>query len=109
MLTDYGINKVLADPEPCKMPDKFRPSVELTTYFRLHGSPDMYKSKYSTKVIARIARRIEKTAATGNTIWCIFDNTTLGHALDNALELNFYLANSQDLSFPVVGDSHAAH
>jgi uncharacterized protein YecE (DUF72 family) len=91
VLAGYGINKVLADPEPCYMPKKFRPLVEFVTYFRLHGSPEIYKSRYPIEILERVAHRIQQVSSMGGEVWCIFDNTTFGHALENALELNYLL------------------
>lgn len=97
LLTSFSINKVLADPEPCRMPKDLRQQVEFITYFRLHGSPDMYKSSYTPEVLDRIAQQISKTYSLGSTVWCIFDNSTFGHATENALDLSFMLENG--LSF----------
>ncbi len=57
------------------------------TYFRLHGSPKVYYSSYSVEYINRLAERLRREAAEAETVWCIFDNTTLGAATSNALAL----------------------
>ncbi len=93
LLTGFSINKVLADPEPCRMPKSLRRQVEFITYFRLHGTPEMYKSSYSPQMIDRIAQQISKTYMLGGTVWCVFDNTSFGHATENALDLSFMLEN----------------
>lgn len=93
LLTSYSINKVLADPEPCRMPRNLRKQVEFISYFRLHGTPEMYKSSYSPEVIDRIAQQISKISSSGSTVWCIFDNSTFGHSTENALDLSFMLEN----------------
>lgn len=109
LLTGYSINKVLADPEPCRMPKELRPQVEFVSYFRLHGTPNMYRSSYSPEVLDRIAQQISKTYASGSTVWCMFDNTTLGCATENALDLSFMLENG--LAFVPRGSPiiHAPH
>jgi uncharacterized protein YecE (DUF72 family) len=56
------------------------------TYYRLHGSPQMYYSPYEAALLRVLADRL--TAASNNgPAWCIFDNTALGHATTDALEV----------------------
>ena len=57
------------------------------SYYRLHGSPRIYYSAYSEEYVAALASRIQVDAGEGRPVWCIFDNTTLGAATRNALEL----------------------
>jgi uncharacterized protein YecE (DUF72 family) len=90
LLRDLGVARVAADParvpgagEPGGWPD--------LRYYRLHGSPRMYYSAYSGEDLATLASRIRADAADGRTAWCIFDNTTLGAAVPNALDLQTYL------------------
>jgi uncharacterized protein YecE (DUF72 family) len=87
LLASYQINKVLADPEPCFVSRLRRAKVERTVYYRLHGTPEIYKSRYSPDVIERIATRAKEALQEGKTVWCTFDNTTFGCAAQNALEL----------------------
>jgi uncharacterized protein YecE (DUF72 family) len=54
-------------------------------YFRLHGSPAMYRSAYEADYLDRLALTLASAAAAET--WCIFDNTTLGAATGNALWL----------------------
>ncbi|KAB2941257.1 MAG: DUF72 domain-containing protein [Hyphomicrobium sp.] len=56
-------------------------------YYRLHGSPRMYYSAYTPESLAALATRLQQTARSGREVWCIFDNTAAGAALDNALQL----------------------
>jgi uncharacterized protein YecE (DUF72 family) len=53
-------------------------------YYRLHGSPEMYTSAYSKPYLDALAQQVSLLAAPG---WCIFDNTALGAATTDALEL----------------------
>lgn len=85
LLSDNAVARVMADPplypdgnEPAGFTD-FR-------YFRLHGSPQIYYSRYSDEFVVALARKIE-TISGGVETWCIFDNTAAGHAIDNALQL----------------------
>ena len=47
------------------------------SYFRLHGSPRTYWSRYDTAFIERLAREVLATSASGD-VWCVFDNTAAG-------------------------------
>lgn len=88
LLEDYCVNKVLADPEPCRIPKTNRRRLENIRYFRLHGTPQMYKSRYSIPLLQRLSNSILYPADPAQQTWCIFDNTTYGFATENALELN---------------------
>jgi uncharacterized protein YecE (DUF72 family) len=61
------------------------------TYYRLHGQPRMYYSEYSDEYLAGLAARLRAQSAHAQA-WCIFDNTALGHAWSNALELKAKLS-----------------
>ncbi|HYQ84885.1 MAG TPA: DUF72 domain-containing protein, partial [Rubrobacter sp.] len=63
------------------------------SYYRLHGSPRIYYSAYSDDYLASLAERIRADIGEGRTVWCIFDNTTLGAATGNALDLASRLAS----------------
>ena len=60
------------------------------TYFRLHGSPRMYRSAYGPEAAARLAERLRSVRS--GEAWCIFDNTASGAAAADALELAGRLA-----------------
>jgi uncharacterized protein YecE (DUF72 family) len=62
-------------------------------YFRLHGSPRMYYSKYSDEFIGGIADSIRAAQIAGSEAWCIFDNTALGAATEDALALMAMISN----------------
>ena len=55
-------------------------------YYRLHGSPEMYTSDYSAAYLDTLAQTLRAAAQAAPT-WCIFDNTALGAATANALDL----------------------
>lgn len=59
-------------------------------YWRLHGSPHMYRSAYGEAALQALAARIRGNEAAER--WCIFDNTTLGAAAANALSLRARLS-----------------
>jgi uncharacterized protein YecE (DUF72 family) len=82
----HGISRVGADPAP---------TVEAATagiespvsYLRLHGSPRTYYSAYTPAFLHSLATSIRHDLAHRTHVWCIFDNTALGAATTNALEL----------------------
>lgn len=92
MLSDFEVNKVLADPEPVFLTREKRGPVERNlVYYRLHGTPEIYKSKYEPERIQRLRNRLQQTKSEGKNVWCIFDNTTFGYATENALDLRAQL------------------
>ena len=60
-------------------------------YYRLHGSPRMYYSAYGDEYLRELAGDIRRRAR-GTAVWCIFDNTAVGAATQNALQLLDLLA-----------------
>jgi uncharacterized protein YecE (DUF72 family) len=61
-------------------------------YFRLHGSPRMYWSSYDTAYLTDLTTRVRK-AGESSEVWCVFDNTALGAAIENAWELQRNVRN----------------
>jgi uncharacterized protein YecE (DUF72 family) len=87
LLRHFAIARVAADP--ARVPAAGDPGGSRQfTYFRLHGSPKVYYSSYSDEYIDRLADRLRREAAEKRKVWCIFDNTTLGAATRNALDLS---------------------
>jgi uncharacterized protein YecE (DUF72 family) len=90
LLVSYRVARVAADPailEIGKQPGAWHGIV----YFRLHGSPRKYWSRYSEEYIDVLARTLMEHSQSSDT-WCIFDNTASGAAIENALELYRRLA-----------------
>jgi uncharacterized protein YecE (DUF72 family) len=56
-------------------------------YFRLHGSPRKYWSRYTGEYVDALAHTLLNTPASTEA-WCVFDNTASGAALENAWELH---------------------
>jgi uncharacterized protein YecE (DUF72 family) len=56
-------------------------------YFRMHGVPRTYYSDYSAQRLRELAAQVMEAARHAPQVWCILDNTALGHALGNALAL----------------------
>ncbi|HWW59429.1 MAG TPA: DUF72 domain-containing protein, partial [Sphingopyxis sp.] len=56
------------------------------SYWRLHGSPDIYRSPYGSERLDALAALLRRAASTGPA-WCIFDNTAAMAAVGDALAL----------------------
>jgi uncharacterized protein YecE (DUF72 family) len=83
LLEELAVARAAVDPAPVPQaaePGGFRG----LTYFRLHGSPEMYVSSYPEAFLARLVRRLSGERAAWP-VWCIFDNTARGAAIPNAL------------------------
>jgi uncharacterized protein YecE (DUF72 family) len=86
LLDRYGISRVAADPPP--MPAATVPEgCPRVAYFRLHGSPMTYWSRYDANYIATLAATV-LNIPTADEVWCVFDNTARGAAIENACELH---------------------
>ena len=86
LLVDHRIARVAADPPrvPAAAEPGGWPGI---VYYRWHGSPRIYYSEYGAAEIARLAGRVRAARRAGVPAWCVFDNTALGAAAANALEL----------------------
>lgn len=84
LLTAHRIARVAADPAPVPAAAAAGGWRELA-YFRLHGSPSIYRSGYESEARAVWAERIRPLAEAGIPVWAIFDNTTSGRATPDAL------------------------
>lgn len=87
VLAAYRVARVTADPAPpgCEFASQTDTHF---TYLRLHGSPKMYYSGYSTAYLQRVATVVRAAEET----WCIFDNTAAGAAWPNAAALQRLIA-----------------
>jgi uncharacterized protein YecE (DUF72 family) len=86
LLERLGVARVAADPprapagdSPAGWPGR--------VYFRLHGAPRTYWSRYGTAYLDRLAATVASMADGGVEAWVIFDNTAGGTAFENACEL----------------------
>jgi uncharacterized protein YecE (DUF72 family) len=97
LLAKLGVARVAADP--ARVPAAAESGGwRGMAYYRLHGSPKMYYSAYTEEYVEALASRIGEDAAAGRQVWCIFDNTTLGAATGNALDLLSCLGPERALS-----------
>jgi uncharacterized protein YecE (DUF72 family) len=84
-LAERRIARVAADPAPATNAD-LPGGWQGLRYFRLHGAPRVYYSAYDEPLLTKLGERLSATQATSET-WCIFDNTAMGAAMENALSL----------------------
>ena len=93
-LKDQHISRVAADP--ARVPRAAVPAGDpAMQYLRLHGSPRIYYDSYPEPTLQRISLKLRRPASHTAQRWCIFDNTALGHATSNALDLVDYLGDSE--------------
>lgn len=83
LLAAHRVARVAADPAP--VAEAGEPGGwDGLRYWRLHGSPVMYRSAYEPAVLDALAERLAAEAAL-RPVWCVFDNTADFHAVDDAL------------------------
>jgi uncharacterized protein YecE (DUF72 family) len=85
LLRRTGVARVAADPAVCEAAALPGGSSRLR-YWRLHGSPAMYRSSYEDR-IGLYASRLRQTAMPPSETWCIFDNTASSAAAGDGLAL----------------------
>jgi uncharacterized protein YecE (DUF72 family) len=86
LLASQRVGRVLADPVLFDA-GRWPGGDAATVYLRLHGSPRMYYSAYARPLLQALAVRLHLAAASDAAVWCIFDNTASGAAVDDALFL----------------------
>lgn len=104
LLARHRIDLVLADPAPCAGAAwplaggaGHEPSARVA-YYRLHGSPRIYYDNYDEACLQALAHRLHADAQCFEAVWCVFDNTALGAATFNALQLMDLLRRTSPLS-----------
>lgn len=86
LLQDLQVARVAADPAvvpEAAVPGGWRG----LSYWRLHGSPVMYRSAYLGPRLEDYAGRIGREVEEGRTVWCMFDNTASSAATGDAIAL----------------------
>ena len=86
LLTHFSIARVAADPPRFDRGDAPAASTAVS-YFRMHGSPQIYHSAYGPQRRSALAQELRRAAGASDEVWCIFDNTASGCALADALAL----------------------
>jgi uncharacterized protein YecE (DUF72 family) len=92
LLKRFEIARVAADPPRARQGSRPGGWPGLV-YFRLHGAPRTYWSRYDISTIAALATALQQTDA--SEAWCIFDNTASGAAFENASELQSMMPSPQ--------------
>lgn len=90
LLAAHRVARVAADPAVCEAAGNPGGWQDLA-YWRLHGSPRMYRSSYADR-LAHYAELLEAQAAASRDVWCIFDNTASSAAGADALALTGMLS-----------------
>ncbi len=91
LLEHLQVARVAADPALCgaaAVPGGWRG----LAYWRLHGSPAIYRSPYSDEAIDGYTQQIQAATRAGSAAWCVFDNTAASAATGDALTLRSKLA-----------------
>lgn len=86
LLGALGIERVFADPPVI---ENQPPSERGYFYLRLHGKPHVYYSPYTQTEIADYAGLMSQRS------WCVFDNTALGKATENAVIMKNILSSPE--------------
>jgi len=71
------------------LPDDVVQNTE-TVYFRFHGVPQLYKSKYDVSVLKKVSDEIESNARTRRA-FIYFNNDIDGSAITNAIQMEEYV------------------
>ena len=90
----YAVARVVADPPITDVADA-PGGWGGVAHFRLHGAPRMYWSRYDASYLSRLAKLVRRMSESVD-VWCVFDNTATGTALDNAWELQRLLVENSD-------------
>ncbi|MFT3966348.1 MAG: DUF72 domain-containing protein [Sphingobium sp.] len=85
-LVRMGIGRVAADPPPVSAAEHPGEGGSLA-YFRLHGAPRIYWSRYEHAALEAWSSAIFAEMAKDRETWVILDNTAAGFAIENAFEL----------------------
>jgi uncharacterized protein YecE (DUF72 family) len=98
VLDTHRVARVAADP--ARVPEAAVPGGwRGLTYFRLHGSPRTYWSRYDERFLASLVPQLVEAAARGH-VWCMFDNTASGSAIENAWDVRRRLSERDGRPLP---------
>lgn len=93
LLEQLAIGRVGADPAICE-PAAHPGNWGRLSYWRLHGSPVMYRSSYLDR-IEHYATQLRNEISADRHVWCIFDNTASSAATRDALALAQFASMQQ--------------
>lgn len=86
VLAEHRIGRVAADP-PAAPAGAMPLTANGLVYYRWHGSPHVYYSSYDRGALVDLSQRLTRSITDSLDAWIIFDNTALGAATLNALDL----------------------
>ncbi|WP_294257106.1 DUF72 domain-containing protein [uncultured Sphingomonas sp.] len=90
-----GLNVARVAADPARVPEAATPGGwRGLSYWRLHGSPVMYRSAYGEPRLREVAASLSADSASDKSIWCIFDNTASSAAMGDALLLSRLLEDA---------------
>jgi uncharacterized protein YecE (DUF72 family) len=105
LLESLHVGRVAADPalgegagHPGGWTGMLNGALPGAAYYRLHGSPRMYWSRYSAQQVSELRAELSRLSSRATDAWCIFDNTAGGAAMENALEIRTKNRRAQDFS-----------
>lgn len=91
LLASLSVARVAADP--ARVPEAASPGGwRGLSYWRLHGSPVMYRSAYGDARLRDLAAAITTDVTPERPVWCMFDNTASSAAMGDALQLSHLLS-----------------
>jgi uncharacterized protein YecE (DUF72 family) len=93
LMKKFQIARVAADPACVPIASEPGGTSNLL-YFRLHGSPQRYYSSYDSRFLNDLASKMRHVRAK-SPIWCVFDNTASGAAIQNAIDLSTALSTQR--------------
>lgn len=99
LLLRHEVARVAADPPPAPGAD-VPGGWSGIIYYRLHGSPRMYWSRYEPQRVAALASALGQARSDADA-WRVFDNTASGAAAENAWELHTLVNALQSAGVPV--------
>lgn len=90
----FAIARVAADP--ARLPAAAKPGgaagAARWSYWRWHGSPRIYYSRYDDADLRVLAQALRERGKPRSPAWCLLDNTAHGHAMEDAARLQDMIA-----------------
>lgn len=91
----HAVARVAADPARLPAAAHVGGSAADWRYWRWHGSPRIYYSRYDDAALAGLSAAMAAAGTPAAPRWCILDNTAGGHAVADAARLQALLATGQ--------------
>ena len=94
VLRELNVTRVAADPARCAGAGEAG-GARRFAYFRWHGTPCLYYSKYSDAQLHTFATKVRRSKA--REIWCIFDNTARHAAREEVPSVRSLISQESEL------------